>query len=119
MKNQFFGDLRDLFKYDLILNILEKNDSLQHLTFIPMLNKKDSSNEGNKRDFQNAIIHNLPGTHNKELVEFLEPYKSEKADEEIRGVEDFTIDITELKRLLEKYSDKIESVEYKSDDRLV
>jgi len=90
MKNQFFGDLRDLFKYDLILNILEKNNSLQHITFIPMLNKNDSSNEGNKRDFQNAKIHNLPGTHNEKLVEFLEPYKDVKADErDINSIESY------------------------------
>lgn len=44
--------------------------------------------------------------------------KSGKSDEEIRGVEDFSIDVTELKRLLDKYNDKIESVEFKVDDRM-
>ena len=43
---------------------------------------------------------------------------SEKNDEELRGVEDFKVDFTELARLLEKYSDKIENIEYKVDDRL-
>lgn len=43
---------------------------------------------------------------------------SEKNDEELRGVEDFKLDFTELARLLEKYSDKIENIEYKVDDRL-
>lgn len=43
---------------------------------------------------------------------------SEKNDEELRGVEDFKVDFTELARLLEKYSEKIENIEYKVDDRL-
>lgn len=81
MKNQYFGDLRDLFKYDLILHILDRIDYLQQLTFIPMLTKNDSRNEGNKRDFPNAKICNFPGTGNKELVEFLERYKDTTVDE--------------------------------------
>ncbi len=44
--------------------------------------------------------------------------KSEKSDEVLRGVEDFQIDISELKSLLEKNKDKILSIEYKVDDRL-
>ena len=43
---------------------------------------------------------------------------SEKNDEELRGIEDFKVDFTELARLLGKYSDKIENIEYKVDDRL-
>jgi len=44
--------------------------------------------------------------------------KSEKSDEAIRGVEDFQIDLSDLKTLLEKNKDKISSVEYKVDERL-
>lgn len=43
---------------------------------------------------------------------------SEKEDDAIRGLEDFVINADELKRLLVKYEDKIESVEYLVDDRL-
>ena len=43
---------------------------------------------------------------------------SDKEDEAIRGLEDFVINVDELKRLLKKYEDKIESVEYLVDDRL-
>jgi len=43
---------------------------------------------------------------------------SDKEDEAIRGLEDFVINIDEIKRLLVKHEDKIESVEYLIDDRL-
>lgn len=39
-------------------------------------------------------------------------------DEKIRDVEDFVLDVTNLKNILNKYNDKIESVEYIVDDRL-
>jgi hypothetical protein len=80
MKNQYFGDLRDLFKYDLILHILAQAVSLQQLTFIPMLTKNDYLNEGNKRDFDKAKIQNLPGIRNIKLVKFLKKYKDVTAD---------------------------------------
>ena len=44
--------------------------------------------------------------------------KSDKPDEQIRGIEDFVIDISDLKELLDKYSNKIIGVEYKLDDRI-
>lgn len=67
MKNQYFGDNRDLFKYDLIEFILNnnKNSSNNRFTFIPMLTKNKGS-DGNK-------IHNpIAGRENKVLREFLE-----------------------------------------------
>lgn len=72
MKNQYFGDIRDLFKYDLIQEILDEINSLEkRFTFIPMLTKNDSkTRDGNKRDFDKAKA----GTKNKELIEFLKPY---------------------------------------------
>ncbi len=44
--------------------------------------------------------------------------KSDKPDEQIRGVEDFVIDVSDLKELLDKYKEKISSIEYKIDDRI-
>ncbi|HJH25904.1 MAG TPA: hypothetical protein C5S37_03820 [Methanophagales archaeon] len=72
MKNQYFGDIRDLFKYDLIQEILDEINSLEkRFTFIPLLTKNDSkTRDGNKRDFDKAKA----GTKNKELIEFLKPY---------------------------------------------
>ena len=46
MKNQYFGDTRDLFKYDLALHIIEGIWSIRALTFIPMLTPDDGSRRG-------------------------------------------------------------------------
>jgi len=45
MKNQYFGDRRDLFKYDLWLESAKHLGITKH-TFIPMLTPNDSSNQG-------------------------------------------------------------------------
>lgn len=76
MKNQYFGDVRDLFKYDLLQRILNEMSSLQRLAFIPMLTKYDPKRgDGNKRDFDRAKKGGRPGTNNDRLVKFLEGYK--------------------------------------------
>ena len=67
MKNQYFGDTRDLFKYDLVTNLIKENPMLKSLTFIPMLTADDSSQHGSKINYSKATA----GTKNKELVEFL------------------------------------------------
>ncbi len=88
MKNQYFGDVRDLFKYDLIQRILKEMGSLQGFTFIPMLTKNDPRRrDGNKRDFDRAKEFGRPGTKNEELIEFLKPYIDKEIDGDKR---DFT-----------------------------
>lgn len=81
MKNQYFGDIRDLFKYDLIGWLMREIGSLENLTFIPMLTKYDpKGKDGNKRDFNKARSGHRPGTENERLVEFLQEYKKTPAD---------------------------------------
>jgi len=70
MKNQYFGDVRDLFKYDLIQRVLQEITP-QRLFLIPMLTENDSSTEGKKRDFDGAEKASRPGTKNKRLINFL------------------------------------------------
>lgn len=67
MKNQYFGDNRDLFKYDLIEFILNNNKhrSINGFTYIPMLTK-NKGNDGNKTHNPTA------GKYNKILRKFLE-----------------------------------------------
>ena len=50
MKNQYFGDNRDLFKYDLFLKIIQKTDSVNRFTFIPMLTPDVRSSQNAKRE---------------------------------------------------------------------
>lgn len=76
MKKQYLGDVRDLFKYDLIQQILKGKSSLQKFTFIPVLTENESnSTEGNKRNFARAKEKGKPGTNNKELMKALKKYK--------------------------------------------
>jgi hypothetical protein len=68
MKNQYFGDTRDLFKYDLILEILTKIDSLNHFTFVPMLTPNDSTRDGTRTKYSERNA----GIRRSELVSFLQ-----------------------------------------------
>jgi len=90
MKNQYFGDVRDLFKYDLIQQILEEINSLQGFTFIPMLTENDlKGGDGNKRDFDRAKKNSRPGTNNKELMKFLLKYKIDKDKRDFTEIEKY------------------------------
>ncbi|MGB2959580.1 MAG: hypothetical protein WBD30_11900 [Bacteroidota bacterium] len=52
MKNQYFGDKRDLFKYDLALNACKGVEL--GLTFVPMLTAPDRRTDGNQIDYAKA-----------------------------------------------------------------
>jgi len=88
MKNQYFGDIRDLFKYDLIEFILnELKPKRKSFTFIPMRTQDDPENEeGNKRTFYKAWESYRPGTDNRKLLLFLKQYEDEKFKK--RNIED-------------------------------
>ncbi|MBN2186194.1 MAG: hypothetical protein JW732_01940 [Dehalococcoidia bacterium] len=84
MKKQYLGDIRDLFKYDLIQRILKEMSSLQKFTFIPMLTENENDSErgdGNKRDFDRAKKGGRPGANNGKLMEVLKGYKEMDAKE--------------------------------------
>lgn len=63
MKNQYFGDRRDFFKYDLVLTFIEKINSLRAFAFIPMLTENDDTEDGNLTQYD--------GSRRKDLEEFL------------------------------------------------
>jgi hypothetical protein len=65
VKNQYFGDNKDLFKYDLALEIM-RTGLVEHFTFVPMLTKPDETKHGRKNDRNHA------STQNKELMNFLD-----------------------------------------------
>ncbi len=81
MKKQYLGDVRDLFKYDLVQQILKGTSSLRKFTFIPMLTEnKPNSGDGNKRNFTSAKKKGRPGTNNDKLMEVLKKYKEMDAN---------------------------------------
>lgn len=65
MKNQYFGDIRDLFKYDLALKVCQELDL--GFTFIPMLTAPDGRTDGNQIDYAKAKA----GFNNSALLAFL------------------------------------------------
>lgn len=86
MKNQYFGDIRDLFKYDLIQNIVGQSRILERCIWIPMLTANDASLHGEKRSRPKA------GWHNQELKAFLDSYdkgRSERNISHLQGVRFF------------------------------
>jgi len=68
VKNQYFGDNRDLFKYDLALTLVQAVPSLQRFTFIPMLTHQDGSGQGDVIERHKKA----PGYKNKKLRDFLD-----------------------------------------------
>lgn len=89
MKNQYFGDIRDLFKYDLISWIIQRIDSIDRFTFIPMLTEDDNKSHGRKRDFKRAVEQRKPGTKNEELMKFLIPYGDDQKKRDIREIREY------------------------------
>ncbi|MCK4454952.1 MAG: hypothetical protein KAU99_01245, partial [Thermoplasmata archaeon] len=69
MKNQYFGDTRDLFKYDLVLELLLETE-LRRFTFIPMLTRDEKTSNGGKTDYAKAKV--KAGTRRQFLRRFLE-----------------------------------------------
>lgn len=67
MKNQYYGDVRDLFKYDLAAFLIRNINYIEHFTFIPMLTPNDGKEHGQKLDYDKAKA----GTENKQLRAFL------------------------------------------------
>jgi len=49
VKNQWFGDKRDYFKFDLWLEVAEKVEAISQLTYIPMLTRSAPPYEKGKR----------------------------------------------------------------------
>jgi hypothetical protein len=67
VKHQYFGDTRDLFKYDLVLRIMREMPGLKCFTFVPMLTPGDGSTQGNRTDHGRAKA----GFRNQLLREYL------------------------------------------------
>jgi hypothetical protein len=51
MKDQYFGDIRDYFKFDLMIFLAQNLPGIQRFTFIPMLTKDDKSGQGRKTEY--------------------------------------------------------------------
>ena len=83
MKNQYFGDTRDLFTYDLAIELL-LTTPLKRYTFIPMLTPDDNPKEGQRTNFHRRHA----GYMRKDLVDFLQRCVS-RGERDIRKLEEF------------------------------
>ena len=83
MKNQFFGDKRDLFKYDLICHLLKKS-SKKSFTYIPMLTENEKNKQGEQRNYKGAV-----GAKNKKLVSFLEKHSAKREERNFEKISAF------------------------------
>ncbi len=55
MKNQYFADVNDYFKYDLCIFLAENLPKIQRFTFIPTLTADDASSDGGKTDYSLGV----------------------------------------------------------------
>jgi hypothetical protein len=51
VKNQYFGDRNDFYKYDLALSLVEQVDALRAFTLVPMLTPDDERADGGPADY--------------------------------------------------------------------
>lgn len=89
MKNQYFGDYRDMFKYDLILEVMKNVQSIDRFSFIPMLTEFKDDNDGNKRDYNPEKIEKRPGSQNPELVNYLKEYTKKPEDRNVMDIREY------------------------------
>jgi hypothetical protein len=54
MKNQYFSDRRDFFKYDFLLALMEGVTGLRQFLFVPMLTPDDGSTDGTLTDYRSG-----------------------------------------------------------------
>ena len=59
MKNQYFGDTRDLFKYDLLEHLMD-HFRPRTFAFIAMLTEDDDTDHGQKRNYRSARAGSIP-----------------------------------------------------------
>src|SRR5512137_1239493 len=72
MNRMFFGDTRDLFKFDLVRHIMKAFPDLLNFTFVPMLTEEESATGKKKtraKDLGLAQKKGRAGTLNVDLME--------------------------------------------------
>ncbi len=74
MNGRYFGDTRDLFKFDLVLHIMKSLPELAGFTFVPMLTGTEAEGSRKntaKKDLEKAYRSGKAGSQNRDLREHL------------------------------------------------
>jgi hypothetical protein len=72
VNRKHFGDVRDLFKFDLVRHIMKSMSGLTSFTFIPMLteiNAKTATDSRTKKDMETAVKAGKAGSQNSNLLQ--------------------------------------------------
>jgi len=72
VNRKHFGDLRDLFKFDLVRHIMKSMPGLTTFTFIPMLTENNGGGKpdsGTKKDMGKAVKTGKAGSQNSNLLQ--------------------------------------------------
>lgn len=75
MNRTFFGDTRDLFKYDLVRHVMKALPVFDSFTFIPMLSDEPDPSGGKKsakKDLEQAVRTGRAGSQNRDLLLHME-----------------------------------------------
>jgi hypothetical protein len=80
MKNQYFGDKRDVFKHDLWIEVAKCIDGIRRMLYIPMLTPNDFCGEG-------SLAHGKPrGDRREDLARFFMPRSPSRAITELHSL---------------------------------
>ena len=75
MNRAYFGDTRDLFKFDLVRHIMKSLPELGCFTFVPMLTEseeKKGKKKSTRKDLDRAFRAGKPGSRNQDLLAHME-----------------------------------------------
>ena len=75
MNRIYFGDIRDLFKFDLIRHIMKSLPELSGFTYVPMFSEAGGKGGGQKKrtkDIPRALAAGKAGTQNRDLSALME-----------------------------------------------
>ena len=86
MKKQYFGDKRDLFKFDLIKNVV-KETGVSGFTYIPMLTPNDKTGQGKLRN--NLSSPNNTGHKNRGLIEFFKRIPANRDERDVGIIKEY------------------------------
>ena len=66
MNRRFSGDIRDLFKIDLVVHLMNEITALKRFTFVPMITGEDGTAEQGKRkkNLEAAVAKGRAGSRN-------------------------------------------------------
>lgn len=106
MKNQYFGDKRDLFKFDLVLDVMAAT-GLASFTYVPMLTPPDEKPDG-------RLTPRVPGGRRPALFDFLRSVR-EGGHADIRELRAFLGELSGIRYL--PYRDGLDAGKYGFESR--